>query len=124
MVQACIIHLIREHVPVRVPEVLGPDRPRSPPGLHRRVGGGGVGAVRGVRGEVGQAVSGGQPAVAQRLVRVRAVPGLQVSAPRRVERDTVVGQQPLRHTMGPVRFRHYGDRRFGGLPQATWEATA
>ena len=35
-VQACILHLIRNHVSLRLAEILGPDRPRPAAGLHRR----------------------------------------------------------------------------------------
>ena len=66
-----------QHLPVRVAEVLGSDRPRPAAGLHRRLRSRSAGPVRGVRGEVGQALSGDQPVVAQRVVRVRAVPGLR-----------------------------------------------
>ena len=37
-VQQCIIHLIAQHVPLRVQEVLGPNRFRPQTGLHRGVG--------------------------------------------------------------------------------------
>ena len=53
-----------QHVPVRVPEVLGPDRPGSPAGLHRADRGRSAGPVRRVRREVGQAVPGDHPALA------------------------------------------------------------
>ena len=82
VVQACIIHLLRNTFRFASRRVLGPDRPRSATGLHRRLGDRSVAAVRGVRREVGQAVSGGQPAVAQRLDRVRAVPGLRRGDPQ------------------------------------------
>jgi putative transposase len=96
----------QEHVPVRVPQVLGPDRARPPAGLHRGVGGGGAGPVRGVRGEVGQALPGDQPAVAQRLVGVRAVPRLR----RRDPPDHLLHQEPER----PLPPRRPGPRT---LPQ-------
>jgi putative transposase len=34
-VQACILHLISQHLPLRQPRRLGRTRPRSAPGLHR-----------------------------------------------------------------------------------------
>jgi type III secretion system FlhB-like substrate exporter len=71
-----------QHIPLRLPEVLGSDRPRPPAGLHRRHRGRGAGPVRRVRREVEQALSGDQPVVAQRVVGVRAVPGLRRGDPQ------------------------------------------
>jgi putative transposase len=82
-----------EHVPFRVAEVLGPDRSRPATGLYRRLRSRRVGPVRGVRGEVGQAVSGDQPAVAQCLVGVRAIPGLR----RRDQKGDLLHERDRKH---------------------------
>jgi hypothetical protein len=71
-----------QHVPLWLAEVLGSDRPRPAAGLYRRYRSRGQGPVRGVRREVGQAVPGNQAAVGERLVRVRAVPGLRRGDPQ------------------------------------------
>ena len=56
-----------QHVPLRLTQVLGPDRPGSAAGLHRCHRGRGRGPVQRVRRQVGPALPGHHPAVAERL---------------------------------------------------------
>jgi putative transposase len=55
-----------QHLPLRLAEVLGSDRPRPAAGLYRRYRSRGQGPVRGIRREVGQAVPGDQAAAGER----------------------------------------------------------
>jgi putative transposase len=63
-----------QHIPVRVPPLLGRDEPGPAPGLHRTIRASRPRAVRRVRREVGPAVPGDHPTMGERLERVRAVP--------------------------------------------------
>src|SRR3954452_20498463 len=66
-VQTCVIHLIRNTFKYASKKILGADRSRPQAALSRAHPGGCVDGVRGVRGEVGQALPRDRAAVAQRL---------------------------------------------------------
>ena len=96
-VQACIIHLIRNtfrYASRKYWDQIAHDlRPVYTAATEAEA----LAAVRGVRGEVGQALPGDHQAVAERLGRVRAVPGLRRGDPQDHllhQRDRVV-QRPL-----------------------------
>jgi len=76
IVQACVIHLIRATLRVRLPQVLGRPRQGSEGDLHRTHGRGRVGRGRGAGREVGQALPGHPQAVAGGVGRVHTVPRL------------------------------------------------
>ena len=88
MVQLCIIHLIRNtfrYASRKYWDQIAHDlRPVYTAATEAEPG-----PVRGVRREVGQAVSGDHPAVGERLVGVRAVPGLR----RRDPQDHLLDQR-------------------------------
>ena len=97
VVQQCIIHLLRNTFRFASRKYWDQIAHDLRPVYTAADRGRGAGPVRGVRGEVGQAVPGDQPAVAQRLVGVRAVPGLRRRDPQDHllhERDRV-DQRPL-----------------------------
>ncbi len=96
-VQACVIHLDPQHLPVRFPQVLGRDEPGPQTRLYGTLRGSRQGALRGVRRQVGQAVSSDQQALGERLERVHTVPGLRRRDPTRdlLNKRDRVAQRPL-----------------------------
>ncbi len=76
IVQTCVLHLHRQHVPVRLQSRLGQDRARPATRLHGDQRARRQGTVRRVHRDVGRQVPGDHPAVGERLDRVRPVPGL------------------------------------------------
>lgn len=93
-----------EHLPVRGPAGLGSDHPRPETGVPGRYPRTGRGTLLGVPGDMGRQVPGRDPAVVQRLGRVRAVPPVRPGdPPNRVhhERDRVGQRSHPQSREGP-----------------------
>ena len=97
LMQTCVLHLVRNTLPLRLPRRLGRPRPGPAPDLHRADRAGRQGAARRADRQVGRQVPGDPAAVAAGVDRVRAVPRLRHRDPPHHlldERDRVA-QRPL-----------------------------
>jgi hypothetical protein len=82
IVQTCVLHLIRNKLPLRQQGRLGRTGQGPAAGVQRAERAGGQGGTRRARRQVGRALPGDHAALAQRLGRVRALPQLQPGDPQ------------------------------------------
>jgi putative transposase len=93
--QTCIVHLLREQLPLRLPPRLGGDRQGPAADLHGRDRAGCPGTLGGLRRYLGGPLPGDHQAVGERLGGVRPLPGLRRRDPHG-DRDHQRHREPQR----------------------------